>query len=199
MSENKFDTKKLSMFYPKTKKGLLIDYPELKKIEAFVGMNKNELLFSWYYGCKSSPFDYEEDSKVKAEKSFIEAFGSKQKEGLESSYIAGNFPEKVRVAITEMQKFEIGPRVRSKIMIEKIMTNYEQLVDIDVKTEFKDKDDEEDWSKKKAYIDSCAKISSTLPTLINQAEGGFGITEKEEGDVKELDSSSIIDTFHENN
>jgi len=192
------DTKKLSMFYPKSKQGLLNDYPELKKIDVFKKVNKSELLFVWFYACKASPFAGEELDRVRIEKSVLEAFGQRTADKLRGSYIAGNYSEKIRNAINEMRKFEFGPRVRAKMMIEKIMGNYESLVDIDPETEFKDKDQEEDWTKKKAYIDSCAKISSVLPTLINQAEGGFGITEKEGGDEVVIDNDDLMDEFHEN-
>jgi len=196
MSMTKEEIRKLSMFYPKTKRGLLVDYPELEKIDVFRSMNKQELLFAWYFGCRSSPFEREEDIKIKVEKCLVESYGERLSETLKGKYIAGNFPDKLREGIAQMQKFQIGPRVRSKMMVEKIMSNYAKLIEIDVKTEFLNKDKEEDWTKKKAYIDSCAKISATLPILINQSEGGFGIIEKEDGEVIELESENLIDEFH---
>ena len=197
MSNDNLDIQKLSMFYPKTKKGLIVDYPELSNYEVFKSLSKYELLFVWYFACKSSPFIREEDPKIRAERSILESFGQNAKADIRSRYMSSNFPEKIRVAVAEMQKFEIGPRIRAKMMVEKIMTNYSELVDIDVKTEFKDKDQEEDWTKKKAYIDSCAKISSALPTLIVQSEGTFGITQKDDGETVEIEASSIIDAFHD--
>lgn len=199
MERSEKEMKNLSMFYPKTKKGILSDYPELKKIGVFEKINKNEMLFVWYFACQSSPFHDEEDPKIRCERSVIEAFGPERSKQVMGAYSAGNYSERVRLAISEMQKFQIGPRIRAKMMVEKIMSNYEQLIDIDTKTAFKDKDHEEDWTKKKAYIDSCAKISSTLPTLITQSEGGFGVTEKEDGQVISLDSSNLIDKFHDSN
>lgn len=198
MKRTKADIRKLSMFYPKTKQGLLHDYPELKKIELFRKLSKYELLFVWYMGCESSPFARESNDRVKIENSLIEAYGERKAETMKGAFIAGNYKEDIRHGINIMRNFEIGPRIRAKMMVEKIMGNYEELIDIDTETEFKDKDQEEDWTKKKAYIDSCAKISQTLPTLISQAEGSFGIVEKEDGEEIELNSDDLIDEFHEN-
>jgi len=188
--------KKLSMFYPRTKNGLLSDYPELKKVDIFTKVNKFELLFAWYFACKASPFMYEEDDRKRTELALIESHG-KNADALKSTYSAGNYPEKLRIAIGEMRRFEIGPRIRAKMMTEKIMQNYELLVDVNIKTEFLNKDSEVDWTKKKAYIDACAVISRNMSTLINQAEGGFGITEKEDGDFIELNAEDLIEQFHD--
>lgn len=195
MSDAAIDLKQLSMFYPKTKKGLLLDYPEIEKMEVFRIISKLELLFVWYFACKSSPFYKEEDRRIRAEKSLIEAFGLNKAEQLKSVYMAGNFSEKIRNAVKEMEAFEIGPRIKAKIMVEKVMDNFMKLVDTDVETAFKNKEKEEDFVKRKSYVDASAKIIEKLPTLINQAERGFGISEKEEGEVVEIDSEELIDKF----
>lgn len=195
MSDNVEYVKRLSMFYPETKKGILLDYPELAKRDAFRNLSRSEALFVWYYACKASPFKYEEDDKEKIELSLEQSFGKKA-DAVRNTYIAGNFSEKVKTAIAEMRTFEIGPRIRSKMMIEKIMSNYEKLVDVNVSMDFLNKDGETDWTKKKAYIDSCSTISKTLPALISQSEGGFGISEKEDADILEISSSELIESFH---
>jgi hypothetical protein len=198
MEENLEYVKKLSMFYPSTKKGILLDYPELAKRDSFRTLSRSEILFVWYYACKSSPFNKEEDDKIKIEASLVQAFGKKAK-AVRSTYMAGNMGEKVKTAITEMRTFEIGPRIRAKLMVEKIMSNYEKLVDVNLEEDFKNKDGEIDWTKKKAYIDASSTISKTLPALIGQSEGGFGISEKEDGDILEISSADLIETFHKNN
>ena len=124
MSTEKVDIRRLSMFYPKTRKGLSVDYPELSKVAAFKNLNKHQLLFVWYYACKASPFYREEDYSVKAEQSLIESHGVKAAEGLMGKFKSGSFPEVIRVAIAEMSKFEVGPRIQAKLMVEKIMNNY---------------------------------------------------------------------------
>jgi len=188
--------KSLSMFYPKTKSGILSDYPELRKIDVFQRLSPVEILFVWYFACKSSPFMHEDDAEERMKLAINESFGKKAPEVM-GAFVAGRYSEKIRSAILEMQKFEIGPRIRAKLMIEKIMKNYEELIDIDVDTEFKDKDQEEDWTKKKAYIDSCAKISSVIPMLITQSEGSFGLTEKEAGKEVTINSDDLIEKFHQ--
>ena len=196
MSDELKNLKALSMFYPKTRNGLILDYPELEKIEVFRKLNKHDLLFVWYFACESSPFYKEEDLKVKTENALIEAYGINAADSLRSKFLAGNFSDKIRDGIAEMQKFKIGPRVKAKIMTEKAMNNYYELIDTDVNTAFKDKDHEEDFVKRKSYVDATAKIIASLPTLISQAERGFGLTEKEEGEAIVMDSESLIEEFH---
>jgi len=190
--------KQFSMFYPRTKNGLLSDYPELKRVEIFTKLNRFDLLFAWYFACKASPFAYEESDKIRTELSLVETYGKKADE-LRGAFMAGNFDDKLRVGIVEMRRFEIGPRIRAKMMTEKIMENYEKLIDVNLKSEFLNKDGEVDWTKKKAYIDACSTISKSIPLLINQAEGGFGISEKEEGDFIEINAEDLIEQFHDNN
>ena len=193
---SKDSKKEYSMFYPRTKAGLLSDYPELRKVQVLAGLNRYDILFCWYYACKSSPFIYEEDPKERTMLALEAAYGNNKADRLKGAYLAGNFSEKVRAGIHEMAKFQIGPRVRAKLMVENIMTNYESLVNINPTSEFI-KDGETDWTKKKAYIDACATISKNLPTLISQSEGSFGVTEDVKGDVGELDAEDLIDAFHE--
>ena len=198
MKDQEEQGKRYSMFYPKTKRGLLSDYPELKKIESFSKLSRAELLFVWYYACKASPFYGEENDEVRVKKALKESFGKTAGLDITSRYVAGNFVDKIRTAITEISRFEPGPRIRAKMMVEKILANYEKLIDVNVngKVEFTNKDGEIDWSKKKAYIDACNTVSKALPTLITQSEGGFGITEVEEGETIELNSEDLIDVFH---
>jgi len=191
------EKKEYSMFYPKSKLGLKSDYPELASNPIFESLSNNEMLYVWYYACKASPFSKEDDLRLRADKSVMEAFGPNKGPQVRTAYLAGNYSEKVRAAIIEMTKFQIGPRIRAKLMIEKIIGNYEELIDINTKSEFINKDGDVDWTKKKAYIDACATVSKNLGNLINQAEGSFGVQEKEEGDVIEIDSQDLIDSFHE--
>jgi len=80
------------------------------------------------------------------------------------------------------------------------------MVDVNVEKDFitirtigKGEDKEEikevDWSGKKSYIDSMAKISETIPSLIDQIEKGFGIAETKKGEEKM--GSKSIDKFHQ--
>ena len=189
--------KKYSMFYPKSKHGLLLDYPELAKNETFKNLGKEDLLFVWYMACKSSPFSKEENPRILREKSMNESYSHNALNRVREKYLAGDFPEKIRYAIQEMRKFEVGPRVRAKKMVETILGNYEKLIDIDTKTEFITDKGDVDWSKKKAYIDACKTVSSNLPTLISQAEGGFSLSEAEEGKEIEINSEDLVDKFHQ--
>ena len=62
MAKKKFklgDITSFSLFVPRSKLGLLKDYPELKKNRYLSNLRREKLLFCWYLGCEGSPcFDY---------------------------------------------------------------------------------------------------------------------------------------------
>jgi len=189
-----------SMFYPNSKRELHKEFPELLDIPGFKSLNRSEQLFVWYLGCKASPYYDMDDINERVKKCVEEAFGNQIQPDVKKRYLAGNISDKLKTAVKYMTNFELSVRVRSKKMIEKILSNYETLVNVDVKTgtEFKNKDGEVDWTKKKAYIDSMKVVSQNLPTLIKQAEGSFGITEEETQIQPEFGDGEILTDFFEN-
>ncbi len=199
MSIKKEVVDRLSMFTPKSNQSLRSDYPELNKNKAFIGLNKNEMFFCWYFACKSSPLIREEDPRKRAEAAIYFSYPKDKRDQIARAYSSGNFPEKLKIAIDEMRKYEPGPRIRAKMMVEKIMQNYEKIISIEIdgNTEFKNKDGEVDWAKKKSYIDTCSVVAKNLSLLISQSEGSFGITEEKDGEsYNEYDDGSLIEEFH---
>lgn len=189
-----------SLFAPKSKRGLLIDYPELKKHEDLKKLrDPKDLLFVWYFASKSSPFYDIEKPEERAKQCIKHVYGEDIAHHKAENFISGNFDDKIGTAIALMASFNPGPRIRAKKMVEKILSNYEKLIDIDASNdeEFLGKDEKVDWSKKKAYVDTCATVSASLPRLISQTEAGFGIAD-ESGDQDML-SGELLDDFHENN
>lgn len=183
------------LFYPEDTKSLFKTYPALKNIEEFKNLNRTEMLFVWYYASESSPLSEIVSDKNRRIGALSKAFTLDADEQISRNYVEGNMPEKVREAIHRMKMFNIDIRARAKRMVEKIMTNFEAMIEVgDGDFEVVDKDSNKsiDWTGRKSYIDGAAKISEQLPALIKQVEEGFGITIK--GGESEV---SAIDEFHD--
>lgn len=195
------DLSQYSLFNPQTVRGLKYDYPELSKVEEFKSLNTNDLLFVWYFACEVSPLmkEHPADSK-RVKEALKEAYKNKAVDSSKrANFEALNFPEKIKTAINKMSSYRVGPRIRAKLMVEKIMKTYEDIVDVDVKTYFLSKEGEVDFTKKKAYVDATSTISKNMPTLISQLESGFGVSEESSSDGIMISEESLLEDFHETN
>lgn len=187
--------KRYSIFYPINPRRLLGDYPELKKAREFQDIGPYHLLFVWYFACDASPFARIIDDKERVKKAIVEAYKNLEVEEQEK-YISGSFPEKIKLAISKMKTFRIGPRVIAMKMMEKILHNWQNIVDIDASdnSNFMGKDGI-DWTKKKAFVETGANISKNIGSLIAQVEGSYAVSEKKnEEDTADLDY--LIDNYH---
>lgn len=195
------DRPRQMLFYPKNQEALIRQYPELGKYDEFKPLTKDQQLFVWYVACMSSPYAFEGEGLNAAK--IVMSFNKVYKNGQyslpldeEKKWYAGIFPEKISTAIKAMQKFKPAVRTRAKGIIEKMLDNMEKMVAVDINgEEFYDKEGNVDWTKKNAYITSCDRILNMLPTVIEKAESGFGITTQFE---ESTGSSSSIDSFHNN-
>lgn len=197
--EKKLEKVRYSLFAPGSKHALHADYPELTKTESFKRLKKEDQLFAWYYACKASPFADIDDLNKRVTLSLNQVYKGRVPARETNKYKDLDFNRQMKTAIDEIEKYEPGPRIRGKMMIDKMLNNLEVLVDIDAtdESQFKNKDDEVDWSKKKAYIDSIKTATSILPVLISSAEDGFSVKEIK-GAIDETDGM-FIDEFHNNN
>ena len=188
--------KKYSIFFPKSSRGLTADYPEFKKIREFKDINSTELLFVWYFSCEASPFMGIVDDKERIKAALFEAF-KKPDVKTQEQYLANRFPEKVKIAISRMRSFKIGPRVMAMRMMENTLNNWREITDIDASDDsyFVGKDGV-DWTKKKAFIEAGATISKNIGSLLSQVEGSYAVSEKEqEKEVSDL--NDLIEEFHD--
>ena len=195
------DISEYSLFKPKSSRGLKHDYPEFTNIEEFKSLNTADLLFVWYYSCEVSPLvkEFPSDSK-RVKKAMKVAYANKPLDhAKQAKFEALKFTDKIKSAIDKMSSFRVGPRIRAKLMMEKVMKTYEDIVDVDVEQYFKNKDGEVDFTKKKAYVDATATISKNMPTLISQLESGFGVSEEKTSDGIMVGGESLLETFHESN
>jgi len=195
---------KYSLFAPRTSNGLKNDYPELRDNIHFEKLTKAEMLFVWYYACEASPFANIDNDRVRAKRSIEMAYLKDGRldigSGIKSKMENLDFKEYLWPAIDSMQEYRMGPRVRKKRMVDRIMANFEVISDMDVKgPEFKDEDGNLDFDKQKKYVDSCKSIMATLPSLDKMAEGNSGLKENNNNDTDDMSDGSFMDSAMEEN
>ena len=197
-----------SVFKPKSTRGMFVDYPELRKLKAFASLKEADMLFVWFYACESSPVNNKKrdiNQREKVQEAIDYSYKADNKNLISKieidSMLEGRFRDSISAAIEQMEKFRVGPRIRAKQMTENMFANIEHIINIDAsdKTQFLTKDDEVDFGKKKAYVDTVEKSLKLMPQLIESLEGGYRLTEEEKDDVDlSDDGESIIDAFHDN-
>lgn len=194
---------KTILFGPRNGKALLRTYPELKESTIFRALQSDELLFAWYMGIPGSPVDHDWDENIRWRTASSRVFQKDSEKRARFSVF--DVSEEVKVAIREFSKFSPEARAEAKKMIQKLFHNFQRIVDVDPDEAFlytkevgtgdnKRVVTETDWTAKKQYIDSGAKISETLPSLLKQIEEGFGIQEKR---TDEAIGTRSIDKYHQ--
>lgn len=176
---------KYSMFYPKSTRLLYLDYPELRDIPEIKDLGKY-CIFVWFLACRVSPLFEVDDIKERTQLAIQESnikLNTKEFDDL----ISGNYSEIITEGIRKMETFKIGPRIRSMLIVEKMLTNFEMLSKVDIIGG--------DSKENKEYVDNCIKIQQAIPGLIRQAEQGFSTHELSKG-KEEKEVSSIIDNWH---
>ncbi len=192
-----------SIFRPKSSRTIFSDYPALRKIPAFELIKEDDFLFVWYYACESSPFFNTEDLRTRVQQaldySYLRAGKTRITKELKEQFLLGEFPDKISIAIEQMRKYRVGPRVRAKMMMEKAFENLEKILNIDAndKKNFENKEGEIDMSKKKAYVETIAKASELLPKIIDQLEGSFHVAKNKKEEAGSPEEESLIDRYHE--
>lgn len=179
----------------KPKEGRLRNlYPELNDNKKFKDLASDELLFVWYYACASSPIPPELSDNIRAVTASAESIKDQDKR---KRFASLNFPEKVKEAIEEMKKYNPDVRMVAKRIIQNSFNTLEKMSQ--TKPEDFETINEEgrkviDWSGRKQFVDSVAKIADTLPVLVAQMEQGFGVVDSKTG--KEVAGEKPIDKYH---
>ena len=154
------------IFYP-SKKSMKTEYEELDDVVEFKDLSNRELVFVWWYANQTSPYFDIKDLKHKTALCIREAFGSKLSKEDIDSFVEGNFPERISLAIPVMKRFSPSVRMKAKMMKEKIMSDYMQLLSVNVK--------DLDEKAVKAYVDMTKIISPALKELVADIENSFGV------------------------
>lgn len=190
---------KVILYGPKTGKSLLRSYPELAQDPVFKNLPADELLFAWYMGIPNSPVDTEWSDHIRHKSAAARAFTSNKAKA--EQFSTGNIPEEVRAAIKQFSKFSPEARLAALKMTETIFSKYMEMVNVDVKKDFieidKDGNTSINFTARKSYIDSMAKVREELPMLIKQIEDGYGVTDGKKNEEQKF-GQKAIDKYHQN-
>lgn len=195
------------LFAPKSDRGLRVDYPELSRYDELKGLGRRELLFVWYYACKSSPYFNMDvkDPRLVVEKC-LEASGLIfQDETKKAKFLARDFPEKISAAIKVMSSFEPSVRILAKLKAVKAIATLERLTNLKLDEDgnhssFKNKDGQVSFTSRKQYQDAVIAAQEKMDALIEKAEQGYGITIIDSSANKNIDDNglSFAESYHEN-
>lgn len=185
------------LFGPRTGKSLLRTYPELAQDPVFKVLSGDDLLFAWYMGIPNSPVDHDWQDMARYKSAAARCFPNNKDK--KENYSVGNVPEEVKAAIERFKTYSPEARFMALKMTQTIFNKFQQMVDVDVKKDFEEIDNEGNvsinFTARKQYVDSAAKIREELPMLIKQIEEGYGVSEKNKGDEQKF-GAKAIDKFH---
>lgn len=208
MSEKKQDL--YMLFAPKSARGLRVDYPELNEYPEFQGLRANEMLFVWWYACKSSPY-YDIDKKTEREiiamcleKARMRFDDPAKKE----KFLSQNFPEKINAAITTMRTFEPSVRILGRLSAIRSLSNIRKLTSLELDEhgnhpmfiKGKGEDAEVDFKKRTDYMNMIIKKEEKIGSIIDKAERGYGVAKMTDEQSKDLDDGNLtfLESYHEN-
>jgi hypothetical protein len=196
------DNKKMILFGPKNEKDLKRQYPELANTPEYDKLTAGELLFIWWYANPTSPLITDDNvpDKIRVGLAYEEAFKSHPNQDRKDKFLSFDFPDRIRLAIDKMKSYNPSARIRSQMIVNKILQNFEAMVNVDTDDFVTESTDEKgkivkeiNFTARNNYVNSCSKISETLPRLIEQVEQGFGVTESKSG---EEGTTKAIHRFH---
>ena len=164
-------------------------YPELKRIKEFEGLTAVQLITVWWYANPTSELVLNIQDNVSRIKESLKRANYTPDRTLNKDLLKLNFDEKWANAIERMSQVEPGIREKARAMIEKLITNYEDMCDPD---QYKDKDNVNDIKK---FVDATTKIAQELPGLITKMEEGFGVTSRDDDDD---DSTGFDREYYQN-
>lgn len=173
--------RRYSMFFPGTRNDLLLEYPELRKVPEIAKLNDRPkwLLFVWYYACKASPVMDLIDDKARIELAVRAAFGDPAPKDIMAQCVSHKWDADVAEALVVMGRFELGVRTRNRLLVERVQKNIQAMLDKDPKWLLL-----QDIDIQKQYVDMASKAMPMLKGLQETAEGGYGVKETEEKELK---------------
>lgn len=194
---------KYSLFTPRSRRSLILDYPELGKYKELLDLSKIDLLFVWYYACEASPYSSTQTDQDRAIKASAVTY-RRNKQISEDKILAIedlNFDDKLAMAIEKMESFRMGPRVRMRKMVDNMLSNYEKIINVDISgEEFQNEDGEKDLDKIKDYSAISKLVLASMNDILSKSEDHFGTTDNGvDDDIENLaiGNTSVLDYFHE--
>ena len=174
----------LRLFEPKGNH-LATQYEELGGFEELKDLSESEILFCWYLGNPTSPFNEVEDENEKLELCYNETLETvKVPEDEKNEILRGDMPDKFQNGINIMRNFSVSQRLRSYMMTKHIINNLQKIAYLNA-GDFDDMD--EDAAKK--YVDTSIKIAKEMPGMIKALESGYGLSVKVQKKANEVQIS----------
>lgn len=191
MRKNNYDIKKL--IFAASDKGFRIkrDHPEIANTQEFKDLSHHDLKFVWLYTVYYNPINNKlvHDERRRVQDALYYAYEDRKSEKDKAKYIAGNFPPHIRTAIKKMETYDLPSRLKARFMIEHTLSVYQDLLMVSTK----DFEGDDEWDRKKQYVDMSAKVIPLIPQLIKQLEQGFGFKEMS----YDVEEGNLISTFHD--
>lgn len=161
------------MFMPGSRDDLLLEYPELQDIPSMNALRgkPKELLFVWYYACKASPAMELNSHGERVEFALQAVYKGKAPEEVVLRYKDKRWSPEIGRAIPDMQAFELGVRVKNRLLLEKMQNDILFIIGS------KDARGISDTEEQKEYLDLCVQAQKFIATSTKQAEGGFSVKE----------------------
>lgn len=165
-------TRRYSMFMPGNREDLLVEYPELQDIPSFNALKgkPKELLFVWYYACKASPAMELNSHGERVEFALESVYKGKPPAEVIQRYKDKRWSPEIARAIPDMQGFELGVRVKQRLMVEFTLNNLLKIINVNV-------DELLTMEEKKEYADFAEKAMKVIANITQKAEGNYGVKE----------------------
>lgn len=173
-----------TLFKPKGKGDMRVDYPELSGYKEFDELNSTEVRLCWLIGNRTSPFrDYEKAKRVKAALNQCYA-GASRNRPIFVEMMKGEIPFRILEGIKKMSTFNPTYRTKAKLLDEFMFDQIQSLVMKPEETvKLMDIDDE------KKYTSMMLDVSARMPDLIARMESGYGVSKAKVGKKTEVMAS----------
>ena len=162
-----------------TNKDLRVEYPELSEVSEFASLSKQEMVFVWWYACRSSKYINIEDEVLRTKKALERTYGKgKIPKEVYDKYMSQNFPEKVVDAINRIKQYSPEVRTKAKMLADDAFSKWEKLLDVAP-------EDLVELEDKKKFADLYVLIMKNQPFIVAELEKGYGVSTTTYSDGKE--------------
>ena len=134
-----------SMWQPKSKLDLFLDFPDLRTVPALKLDSPKKLLFVWYYACRCSRAKELNEKRERITYAVKMAWGKRPPKDILEAYLEERWGKAVEEAISAMRTYEPEPRMIMKLMAGEQIIRIKQMME--------DRTDEpKTWDEKLAYV-----------------------------------------------
>ncbi len=179
------------IFAPKGAKDLRVYYPELMDYPEFSTsvMKNNDMLFCWWYACKTSPL-YDLPKAQRLQEAVYMAYSSNAQRIEREEQFSKKFPDNITSGLKRMESFNVSSRVSNYVQTMIVRANCEEMI---AKKASEMGPDEMD-----AWATRTPKLWKLLDETSKAIErGAFGVTAYEETSLKGSDDA--LRRFRQNN